>query len=511
MLDKLEWFDKLFRRQPKQTKFAPTFDGFLPLYTQFGTNIYASDVVQQALKCIVDEVKKLNPTHIRMKGSDPVPVKSTIQDVLDNPNDLMTTSEFLEKITWLLLMNYNAFVIPTYYTWIDDKTGAERRYYESLYPINPTQVDFIEDLSGRLFVKFWFWNGETTTIPYDDVIHIRYNFAVNQYMGGNELGQPDHQALLGTLNLNNDLLQGVAKAMKASYAVNGVVKYNTLMDDGRTQAALKELENKLRNSESGFLPLDLKAEFTPLEHKTALVDDKTLKFIDEKILRNFGVPLSILTGDFTKEQYEAFYQKTLEPLIKTISQAFTKKVFTTRERAFGNQIKLYPKDLIFMTVSQTLEMINILSPTGGLFENEKRTALGLKPLPELEGKRLMSLNWIDANNAAQYQVGGSAETGDQTGNEAETTGDIKKVALNGAQVTALIGVIQSYKDGVLSHEQTVNIIMLSFGLSKEDAISMVDGDEIDNINEDGNGSDDPNINVDVVDKQESGNIMEEEV
>lgn len=510
MLEKLEWFDKLFRRQPKQTKFAPTFDGFLPLYTQFGTNIYASDVVQQALKCIVDEMKKLNPTHIRMNGSDPVPVKSTVQDVLNNPNDLMTTSEFLEKIVWLLLMNYNVFILPTYYTWIDDKTGAERRYYESLYPINPTQVDFIEDLSGRLFVKFWFWNGETTTIPYNDVIHIRYNFAVNQYMGGNMLGQPDHEALLDTLNLNNDLLQGVAKAMKASYAVNGVVKYNTLMDDGRTQAALKELENKLRNSESGFLPLDLKAEFTPLEHKTTLVDEATLKFIDSKILRNFGVPLNILTGDFTKEQYEAFYQKSLEPLIKTISQAFTKKLFTTRERAFGNKVELYPKDLIFMTVSQTLEMINILSPTGGLFENEKRTALGLKPLPELEGKRLMSLNWIDANNAAQYQVGGAAEGGATAGSDAETTGDIKKVALNGAQVTALIGVIQSYKDGTLSHEQTVNIIMLSFGLSKEDAESMVEGKTID-MNEDGNGSDAPDINVDVVDKQESGNIMEEEV
>ena len=58
-----------------------------------------------------------------------------------------------------------------------------------------------------------------------------------------------------------------------------------------------------------------------------------------------------------------------------------------------------------MTVSQTLEMINMLSPTGGMFENEKRVALGLRPLPELEGKRYMSLNWIDANNADQYQVG----------------------------------------------------------------------------------------------------------
>lgn len=402
----MEWFDKLFRRPPKKSKFAPTMNGFLPIYSQFGTNIYASDVVQQALKCIVDEMKKLKPTHIKMNGSDPVPVKkSSVQDILSNPNAIMTTSEFLEKIVWLLMMNYNAFIIPTYYTWLDEKTGAERRYYESLYPINPTQVDFIEDAGGRLFVKFWFWNGYTSTVPYNDVIHIKYNYSVNEYMGGNMMGQPDHEALLGTLELNHVLLNGVAKAMKASYSVNGVVKYNTLLDEGKTEQALRDLEQKLQNNESGFLPLDLKADFTPLEHKVQIVDEATLKFIDEKILRNFGVPLAILTGDYTKEQYEAFYQKTLEPLILSISQAFTKKLFTTRERAFGNRVELYPKELIFLSVSQTLEMINMLSPTGGMFENEKRVALGLRPLAELEGKRYMSLNWIDAENADQYQVG----------------------------------------------------------------------------------------------------------
>lgn len=401
----MSWFSKLFQKGPKNQNFAPTMDGWLPVYSQFGTSIYQSDVVQQALKCIVDEMKKLNPTHVRYIDNDPVPIKGNVQDILASPNQLMTTSEFLEKTIWMLLLNYNAFIIPTYYTWVDDKTGAERRYYDALYPINPTQVDFIEDASGRLFVKFWFWNGYTTTLAYNDVIHIRYNYSVNEYMGGNEMGQPDHSALLETLKLNQDLLQGVAKAMKSSYAVNGVIKYNTLMDEGKTVAALQDLEQKLRNSESGFLPLDMKSEFTPLPRSVSLVDEPTLEFVDEKILRNFGVPLCILKGDYTKDQYNAFYQKTLEPLIIAISQAMTKKLFTSREKAFGNKIELYPKELIFMTVEQTLDMIKELSPTGGLFENEKRVALGLRPLPELAGKRYMSLNWIDANNAAQYQVG----------------------------------------------------------------------------------------------------------
>lgn len=399
------WIDKFFRRSPKNTKYAPTFDGFTPIYGQYGTDIYASDVVQQSLKCIVDEMKKLAPTHVRINSNDPVPVSGNVQEVLNNPNQLMTTSEFIEKTVYLLLMNYNVFIIPTYYTWVDKKTGQERRYYDSLYPINPTQVDFIEDAGNRLFVKFYFWNGETTTIPYDDCIHIKYNYSLSEYMGGDRFGQPNQQPLLDTLKLNDTLLKGIAKAMNASYAVTGTVKYNTMLDDGRMEQNIKDLERRLQNSESGILPLDLKGEFVPFPRNIQLVDEGTLKFVDEKILRNWGIPLAILTGDYSKEQYEAFYQKALEPLITAISQAFTKKMFTSRERAFGNQIKFYPKDLIFMTTTQKLELVNLLSPTGAIFENEKRTMFGLKPLPELEGKRYMSLNWVDADMASQYQMG----------------------------------------------------------------------------------------------------------
>lgn len=405
------FWDKLRRKPPKTQKWAQTLNGYAPVFSQFGTNIYASDVVQQAIKCIVDEMKKLNPAHIRYNGNDPVPVNDDIQTVLNNPNPLMTTSEFLEKVMWLLLLNYNAFVLPTYYIW-EDERGIQKRKYSGLYPLKPTQVDFIEDASGRMYVKMRFENNFETTVPYDDLIHIKYNYSVNEYMGGDASGQPDHTALLKTLELNDTLLRGIAKAMNSSYAVNGVVKYNTMLDDGKMEAALKELERKLNNSESGFLPLDLKAEYTPLQHEIKLVDEETLKFIDEKILRNWGVPLSILTGDYAKSQYEAFYQKTLEPLIISISQAFTKKLFTDRERSFGNRIELYPKDLIFMTVEQTLEMVNLLSNTGSIYENEKRVAFGLRPLPELEGKRYMSLNWVDMDIANQYQVGKNKKEGE---------------------------------------------------------------------------------------------------
>ena len=74
--------------------------------------------------------------------------------------------------------------------------------------------------------------------------------------------------------------------MKASFAVNGVVKYNTYLDDGKQQLRLRN-GKETENSESGFLPLDPKSEFIPLDREVKLVDEATLKFVDEKILETF--------------------------------------------------------------------------------------------------------------------------------------------------------------------------------------------------------------------------------
>ena len=397
--------EKLFKRKPKNSAYADILNGYTPIYSQFGQNIYASDVVQQAVNCIVTELKKITPLHVRTIDGDVQPIRSNIQSVLNAPNEIMTTSDFIEKVIWQLYLNYNSFIIPVYKSWTDEN-GVEQRYYTALYPIAPTQVDFLQDKTDTLYVKFTFANSYETTLKYSDVIHIRHHFSVNEFMGGNEQGQPDNDALLKTLDLNYKLLKNLSKAMSSSCAVNGVVKFKSMIDGGKTEKALAELEEKLRNSESGFLPLDISADFTPIERNIQFVDAETLAFIDGKILRHFGVPLAILTGDYTKAQYEAFYQKTLEPIIIALSQAFTKSLFTQRERSFNNAIKFYPKELIFMSTDQTLEMVRLLGDSGSLYENEKRVAFGMRPLPELVGKRMQSLNYVDVDIAKDYQTGG---------------------------------------------------------------------------------------------------------
>lgn len=419
MVIKIGWLDGLFKKSNKETTYAQMLNGYTPIFSQFGNNIYASDVVQQAINCIVQEMKKLNPQHIIENGSDSTPNNSDLQTVLNNPNPLMTKSDFLEKITWMLMLHYNVFIIPVYNE-VKLKNGSVKKTYRALYPVQPTMVEFIEDGANQIYVKMKFANSYETTLAYNDVIHLKYRFSVNEFMGGNENGEPDYSALLKTLQINEDLMTGIGAAMRSSFAVNGIVKYNTIMDKGKTVAALKELEEKLLENKSGFLPLDLNAEFTPIKKEVKLVDKDTLEFIDNKILRHFGVPLAILTGDYTPAQYEAFYQKTLEPIIISWSDEFTRVLFTDRERSFGNKIRFFPKDLIFMSVDQTLEMVRLLGDSGSLYENEKRVAFGLRPLPELEGVRMQSLNYVNVEIAGTYQVGEGADSSGGADNENES-------------------------------------------------------------------------------------------
>lgn len=398
----------------KGLNYADVMSGRTPIYSAFGRDIYASDVVTQATQCVTNEIMKLAPVHVISHGTDivPAPAGDPLQRVLNNPNHYMTTADFLSKVMYTYFSKSNSWVIPTYRV---DSLG--RRTYTGLYPVDPTLVTWYEDPEGTLLVELQFNRPDFDKIllPYSDVIHLRRNYGAAEYMGGGVDGLPDDRALLTTLEINHQMLGGISKAMKASQSINGIVKYGSILSREKNQAAIQEFEQKVRESLSGFVGLDLQDEFIPIKRDIKLVDADTLKFIDEKILRNIGVPLPILTGDYSKEQYEAFYQKTIETIILIFSQGFNRVLFTPTQESYGHKIQFFAKELIFMSIDQKINMINLLAPTGAMFENEKRVAFGMHPLEELSGKRYMSLNWIDATQANEYQAGKAGTSGQDNG------------------------------------------------------------------------------------------------
>src|SRR5690606_15483769 len=233
------------------------------------------------------------------------------------PNPIMTTSEFLEKMTWLLFKNYNCFIYPAYDIAVDRQGRAYRRY-TGFYPLNPLTATFLQDETERLVVEFDFGGGNKFTIPYDDVIHLRKKYSEHELLGGGKNGRPDNESLLRVLEVEHAILEGLEKAIPATLNVRGVLRVNTLIDDAKQaeererferaikagesgvlvtdSPALIALSKRSRSSaikagESGVLVTDLKAEYTPLEINPALVDKETMAFIQDKILNWVGVPL----------------------------------------------------------------------------------------------------------------------------------------------------------------------------------------------------------------------------
>ena len=51
--------------QRKDAKIMRMLSGGVPVFSQFGTDIYASDIVQNCINVIATEMSKLQPRHIR--------------------------------------------------------------------------------------------------------------------------------------------------------------------------------------------------------------------------------------------------------------------------------------------------------------------------------------------------------------------------------------------------------------------------------------------------------------
>lgn len=392
-------------KKNRQTmKYAKMLNGYTPVFSSFGDNIYASDIVQAAIRCIANEMSKLNPQHIR---TDPQGMRCVVNGAINKllkfgPNELMTTSDFIEKIVYLRETTKNAFIYPTYKE-ITISNEMVKREYTGFYPLNPIQVDFLEDITGKLYIKMYFKNSQQYTMPYNDIIHWRKDYGANEFLGGDENGNANNTALLKLLKTDDVTVQGIDKGVKAGLSVRGIIKVNTMLEDEKQEEERAKFEKKLNNSESGILAIDLKNDFVPININPTSIDSSTLNFIQQRILNNYGISLPIFNGDFTEEQYQAFYEKTLEPMVISLGRVFSKSLFTTRELEVGNEVIFYSQGLTFTNMQNKIAAVDVLSSRGVLTDNQILDIFGYPPF-EGGDVRHMSLNYINRDIADQYQL-----------------------------------------------------------------------------------------------------------
>ncbi len=387
-------------------KYARLMDNSTPLFSQSGRNIYTSDVVQMCIDCIASECSKLQPKHIRRDASGKI-----INISGDNinrlfkfrPNPLMTTREFIEKTIWALYLDYNSFVYPTYNI-VTDSNGKQSRYYTGFWPLSPTQTDWLMDATETLFVKFTFRNGTDVTLPYSDIIHNRKKYSINDFMGGGTSGKPENSSLAKTLEINDTLLEGTSKAITTSLGIRGILKLNTTLEDDKQKTQREAFEKKMIESATGIMTGDFKGDYQPITIDPKVIDTTTLEFIENKILRWFGVSLPILNGTYTDDEYQAFYNKTLETIVIGMGQTYSSVLFSQQEQNFNNEIVFYQQKLELMNIKNKLAIMDGLGNRGALTNNELLSLFGIEPYDGGD-VRMASLNYIDTTMINAYQMG----------------------------------------------------------------------------------------------------------
>ena len=414
--EKRSLFNIVFGKKIRQMlgNYLQLMSGYNAVYTDVGNNIYDSNIARECINIIATHAAKMLPKHIQKKDGITKQYKGDINYLLSvQPNPIMTTYDFLYKVTSILYSANNVFIFINK----DDKgmiTG--------FYPLHPDNCTLYEN-NGQIYILFQFNDGNSYYTLYDEIIHLRRFFNKHDIYGEN------NNVLTGAIETANTATEGIRNAIKTSTSLKGIIKY--------TNAMLKEKDIKKNRDQfvedfiknmgdgSGIAGLDAKADFKELNLKPLTLDKDQLDFVNYNIFDYFSISENIVRSKFDDIEWNAFYESVIEPLAIQMSNAFTVKIFGKESIKNGHQIIF---DVNRIKYAKTDTKINLLKETAilGLYTiDEAREILDLPAIGGEEGKkRLQTLNVINQKIADQYQGGnnnGKKNTGNKTNrNEGST-------------------------------------------------------------------------------------------
>lgn len=397
-------FGKIFgkvKKIPQNLKFFKLLNGYIPTVSNTNnTEAYYNYLLRSCLRAIATHVAKADIKHIRYVSGDTIPQDSDIANLLSGqPNPFMNSSEFIFKLTTNLLIHNNAFV----YIQQDEKGSIQ-----GFYPLNSSFVTYMEssqtemDDTGNLFVKFNFRGGQEVLAPYEQIIHIKRDYFENDLMGSY-----NDTALYPLIQLTNTVHNGIINAVDNGPAnIRGSLHFqNTLkLSDlqKKAEAILSHFFDIQNNS--GIIITDAETgEFKPFENKAILLDQGQMEIIQKQVFGYFNINENIVFSNYTEIQFDGFYNSVVAPILKQYSEAFTYKVFTARERGYGNRIIFTSNKLAHVSDATKSTMCQYAAPLGIFTQNELRELFGLAPMPGGE-RRVESLNFVNVDVKDEYQL-----------------------------------------------------------------------------------------------------------
>lgn len=372
-------------------------------FTSFGNNPLASDLVKTGIHRICEEVSKCRIQSVIVRNN---PKTITIQNDSINAcfngrvNPYMGMRDFLYKIAWQTIINSNCYVYWAYDE-VPIGNGYVNRITRGFYILDDADVRiYIENGEPRIEINAR-KNGEVFDMPYSEIIHIRRNLSENVLLGGGEDGKTDWRGAIKNLQTITTVKEYIPKSLKASLGMKGLLSMRTVADINKKEVTREEFEKHLTSSESGIIATDYEADFTPINIATSQIPDNVLELVINEVLAPLGVSMPIYLGNYTDDEYTAFYQTAVEGLLIEIAEAFKLTLFTPRQLAYGETIKFYDRLVQSLSFSRRQEICAMTKEDGLLTRDERRELLGYEP----DGKEtLVSLNYIRESIASQYQM-----------------------------------------------------------------------------------------------------------
>ena len=369
-MEQRNWLQRLFGRffgRRTGLSQVKVMAGYTPVFTPWGDRPYEADVVRAAVDAIARNAAKLRAKHVRRVDGDVQHVGGHIERLLTlRPNPRMSAYDLLYKLVTTLMMDNNAWAYPV---WEDGRLVA-------VYPVNCVSAELLEDSTGTLYVKFYFMEGGTVVLPYSDVIHLR-----RHYYNNDLLGEPN-RPINATLSAIHTTNEGLAQAVKTSTALRGILKFQGILKESDMEAQRQRFvkEYLTVSNSGGIAATDAKADYIPLNTEPKMVNAAQMKELRDAVFRYFGVNENIIMGNYTEDQWTAFYESTIEPLAVQMSLEFTSKLFSGREIGHGNEIVFEANRLQYASVRTKLGLVQLVD-RGIMTPNQLAEVFNLPPVP----------------------------------------------------------------------------------------------------------------------------------
>ena len=370
-------------------------------YRSWNGTIYDSDIVRSCIRPKVKATGKLVAKHLRdvvdAEGHHELKVNpsNAIRFILDEPNPLMTGQMLQEKLAAQLCLNSNAFALI-----IRDDYGSPME----IYPIIARTVDAVYDSAGKLRLKFTMNNNKVYEFPYEDIIHLRQDFNENDIFG-----TPIAPVLVPLLDVVTTTDQGVINAIKNSSIIRWLLKFTNSMRKEDLKSQAKDFaDNFLATSEGmGVAAVDAKADAQQINPTDYVPNAAQMDRTTKRIFDLFNTNDAIVSSKYTEEQYNSYFDAEVEPVLIQLGGEYTRKLFTRRERVFGNKIVFEASAWDSASISTKLNL-QAMVDRGALTPNEWRATLNLAPVPGGDDP-IRRLDTAAVDNSEKSTEGGSTD------------------------------------------------------------------------------------------------------